>query len=412
MRAILERPAICVPINGLVRFAVTQQSRLASESDADMAEWRIDCFAGQESEIPAVARDIKSDLREKKLIATLRTTYEGGEDNGDRFDYFSVIRQLIEQDAADYVDIELERDPGQLKECVKLARDRDIKVIGSYHDFESMPSEEFIIDKLKSAMDIGCDVGKISCMANSVQDAETMLCATGNFFRENPDFPIMTMAMGKHGYKSRLYGGLYGSRVSFATLTKASAPGQRSLEEMKEVFDKLYSRPGHIFLIGFMGTGKSTVAREISEMYDLPEVDTDYLIEEKCGRSVQEIFSEDGEPVFRMIESDLLDELGKWERAVVSCGGGVPLKPLNVRKLQAMGTVVWLTAEAETIYKRVHNSETRPLLNGNMNVDYIRSLMDERRPAYESAADASVATDGRDLADIAREVWEKQVFVF
>ena len=92
------------------------------------------------------------------------------------------------------------------------------------------------------------------------------------------------------------------------------------------------------------------------------------------------------------------------EPGIISCGGGMALRDINVKKLRAIGEIVFLTAEPETIYERVKNSTDRPLLNGNMNVPYIRELMEKRRPFYEKAATVTVSTDGKSAEQIAREI--------
>ena len=403
----LEREAICVPIVAQVRYSILAEARKIAGLKVDMAEWRLDYFAGHPEEILEVVNELRLILNDKKLIVTLRTTEEGGEENGGRFDYFPTIRGIIKQGIADFVDVELMREADGRREMIALSQDSYTKVIGSYHDFESMPEELFIVEMLEQARVEGCDMGKIACMAHTDEEAGRMLTATGSFHKTHPDFPAATMAMGRPGYVTRLYGGLYGSCMTFASAGKASAPGQRSVEEVLQTFDKLFSHPGHIILIGFMGTGKSTISRRVSLKYGLPVVDTDRMIVEKTGKQISEIFDEDGEAEFRRVETDVLDELGTRSRSVVSCGGGTVLRDINIRKLKNFGTVVLLTARPETVYKRVHKDNSRPLLDGNMNVGYIAELMERRKKYYEAAADMVIATDDRDADEIAKEIAAK-----
>lgn len=103
----------------------------------------------------------------------------------------------------------------------------------------------------------------------------------------------------------------------------------------------------------------------------------------------------------------MLDELGVLKPSVISCGGGMALRDLNVRKMQALGKVVLLTAAPEAIYERVRSSDNRPLLQDHKDVGYIRELMEKRMPFYERAADIQVATDNRMICDIAKEILEK-----
>ncbi len=265
---------------------------------------------------------------------------------------------------------------------------------------------------LTEAKELGAHIGKLACMPSVEEeqgrrDVETLLAATERMKTIYPDFPLITMSMGEIGKDSRCYGGLYGSEVSFACVGTASAPGQMELEELNGVFDRIYCGHKHISLIGFMGVGKSTVSRELHRITGKPEIDTDARIVQNEGCPISQIFEEKGEPYFRRLETDLIDELGRLPPSIISCGGGMAMRDLNVKKLRALGEIVLLTAEPSTIYDRVKNSTNRPLLNGNMNVSYIEGLMEQRRPFYEKAATLTVATDGRSVQEIAQEIVSK-----
>ena len=160
----------------------------------------------------------------------------------------------------------------------------------------------------------------------------------------------------------------------------------------------------HIFLIGFMGCGKSTNAACLAEMTGARQVEMDQMIVENEGMAIADIFKEKGEPYFRELETDLIKSFVGVEPAVISCGGGAVLKEENVRLMKESGKIVLLTAELETIYERVKDSTERPVLNGNMNVGYIEELMEKRRPKYEAAADVTIATDGKTSEEICEEI--------
>ena len=157
----------------------------------------------------------------------------------------------------------------------------------------------------------------------------------------------------------------------------------------------------HLFLIGFMGVGKTSVSRQLSQRLQVREVDTDAMIVQREGRSIPEIFEQSGEAYFRQAETEMLDVLGGQEPCIVSCGGGMVMREENVEKMKDIGRVVFLTATPETIYERVKDSTNRPLLNGNMNVPYIKELMEVREPKYRAAADVIIATDGRNSGQVA-----------
>lgn len=158
-----------------------------------------------------------------------------------------------------------------------------------------------------------------------------------------------------------------------------------------------------VFLIGFMGVGKSSVAAVLGQTLGVPVREMDEVIAERENRSIPEIFQQDGEAYFREVEHRVLEELGSGPQ-IISCGGGVPMRRDNVESMHALGLTVLLTAEPETVFQRVRHDDNRPLLRGNMNVAYIAELMEQRRERYESAADCCVATDGRTVEELCREI--------
>lgn len=150
----------------------------------------------------------------------------------------------------------------------------------------------------------------------------------------------------------------------------------------------------HIFLIGFMGVGKTSTSRELSRILGVKEIDTDALIVRQEGMSINEIFAQKGEESFRQTETALLDQLRQEAPCIISCGGGMVMREENVGKMKEQGRICLLTAAPETIYEHVKDSTDRPLLNGNMNVPYISELMAAREPKYRAAADVVIETDG------------------
>lgn len=162
----------------------------------------------------------------------------------------------------------------------------------------------------------------------------------------------------------------------------------------------------HIFLIGFMGVGKTSTSRVLAKKLKVKETDTDAMIVEKEQRSIPEIFETSGETYFRQEETGILDFLAQQEPCIVSCGGGMAMREENVLKMKDSGTVFFLQATPETIYSHVKDSTQRPLLNGNMNVSYIRQLMEEREPKYKAAADICIKTDGLTPEQVADRIAE------
>ena len=160
----------------------------------------------------------------------------------------------------------------------------------------------------------------------------------------------------------------------------------------------------NIFLIGFMGVGKSTIAKILAKELDAELVEMDETIETEAGITINEIFEKYGEQHFRDLESALVERIADKGGVVVSCGGGAVLRKENVAAMKKNGRVIFLSATPETIFERVRFSTNRPLLNGNMNVEYIAQLMERRREVYEQAADVVIFTDGKEKSQIIKEI--------
>lgn len=162
--------------------------------------------------------------------------------------------------------------------------------------------------------------------------------------------------------------------------------------------------PYNIVLIGFMGTGKSTISEHLSQRFGMEAVEMDQEIEKRENMTIREIFSKYGEEYFRDLETELLIWLQKKENMVISCGGGVALREQNVQEMKKNGRVVLLDAKPKTVYDRIKDDHNRPLLENHMNVEYIASMMEQRRDKYMAAADLVIAVDGKTTEEIAEEL--------
>lgn len=158
-----------------------------------------------------------------------------------------------------------------------------------------------------------------------------------------------------------------------------------------------------IYLVGFMGAGKSTVGRELSGQLQRPFFDLDAEIERAEGCSVAEIFSRFGEPLFRQLESDHLRRLSTQPHSIVALGGGAYLDPANRRVVDETGVVVWLDASLSSIRERVQPDGSRPLL---ANPEQVEKLYASRLPFYKLAR-IHVVTDNRLPGAIAQEIIRK-----
>lgn len=155
-------------------------------------------------------------------------------------------------------------------------------------------------------------------------------------------------------------------------------------------------------LIGTMGAGKTTVGRLVADALGVGFADTDELIKDRAGKSVQEIFVDDGEPAFRELERAVVAEALATHEGVLSLGGGAVLDPAT-QALLAAHRVVFLRVGLAEAAKRVGLGVGRPLLLGNIR-SRVKQLLDERTPVYEGLARTTVETDGRGPDEVAAEI--------
>jgi len=148
----------------------------------------------------------------------------------------------------------------------------------------------------------------------------------------------------------------------------------------------------HVLLIGFMGAGKSTVAKLVAKRLGRPCVDLDRLVQSTDGRPIPQIFREDGEVAFRERESGALESLAALQPSVVACGGGVVTSDVNRTTLKSLGYVVYLRITAEETLARVGEDPGRPLLAGGGGLLAVTSLLDARESLYSAVADAVIDT--------------------
>lgn len=195
---------------------------------------------------------------------------------------------------------------------------------------------------------------------------------------------------------------------------EARMEGRRHKKEVNDVFASITQNSKriqsrnlfnyNIFLIGFMGAGKSTISDYLKNVLAMDVVEMDQCIVERQGMSISDIFETYGEEYFRELETNLLIEMQSQSNVVVSCGGGVPMRERNVVEMKKNGRVVLLTAKPETILERVKDNHDRPLLENNKTVPFIADLMEKRRTKYEAAADIVIQTDGKSELEICEEL--------
>lgn len=168
--------------------------------------------------------------------------------------------------------------------------------------------------------------------------------------------------------------------------------------------------PNSIFLIGYRGCGKTTVAKLLAERAGWTWLDADAYLEEKFALAIRAIFAAEGESGFRDKESQILREIARLTQHIIATGGGIILRDENRRLLKSAGTVVWLKASAATLWQRIVGDHTtherRPDLAGG-GFDEVVELLQQRESLYEQCADLTVDTEERTPGDIADELWHR-----
>jgi shikimate kinase len=159
----------------------------------------------------------------------------------------------------------------------------------------------------------------------------------------------------------------------------------------------------NIALIGFMGTGKSSVGQLVAHQLHFTLLDTDQVIEARTGKTISDIFAKDGEAAFRDLEKKIVAELITRKKTVISTGGGLPVNPDNLASLKGHSLVVCLWASAEKIWERVRSQSHRPLLNEPDPLAKIKQLLEQREPFYRQA-DVLLNTEMRAVKDVAQQV--------
>jgi len=159
----------------------------------------------------------------------------------------------------------------------------------------------------------------------------------------------------------------------------------------------------NLYLVGFMGTGKTTIGRAVAQKLGFALLDSDHEIERQQGKTVADIFAQNGEPAFRVMEREFILNGHPAQRTVVACGGGLVVQPGMLAVLLGKGVVVCLHASIESILARTARQRSRPLLNVEDPEQRVRTLYAQREPIYKQAGTV-ILTDARPLQDIASHV--------
>ena len=161
----------------------------------------------------------------------------------------------------------------------------------------------------------------------------------------------------------------------------------------------------NIALIGFMGTGKTAVGKALAEKLGRSFVELDLLIEQRVGKSIPDIFQQDGETAFRELEIEVAEEVSRDKNLVIACGGGIILNKINIERLRKSARMVYLTASPRVILKRVASEKgQRPLLEVDNPALAIGEMLSFRKSFYQKAADIKIDTSKLDINTVAEQI--------
>lgn len=228
-------PKIAVPNVGGNEDEILASAKEIAAAKPDLMEWRIDYYTDgikDNSKLIATAKKLRDTVDDLPILVTFRTKNEGGVLELNEDGYLDLVETVIKNRLGDAVDIELFHDEGRVSDLVAEAHRYNVVVIMSNHDFEKVPAKDVIEFRLKKMAELGADVPKLACMPHNAKDVLTLLTATAEVDAEIPN-PLITMAMGDIGKVTRVAGQVFGSSLSFGAVGKTSAPGQLSIEDLR-----------------------------------------------------------------------------------------------------------------------------------------------------------------------------------
>lgn len=235
-------PRIIVPLTSSTMEGLREEARKLRSLPADMAEWRVDMFGApapvDEGAVKEALRMLRGELS-VPLLATFRTTDEGGKRPLGAEEYAPLCALLCESGLVDLLDVEAFFRTGEAKDIIARAHACNVPVVASNHDFHATPGQKEIVRRLLFMQEeLGADIAKIAVMPQSPADVLTLLSATQEAFARARR-PLITMSMGPLGVISRVSGRFFGSAATFGAAERASAPGQMDVAALHAVLEAL-----------------------------------------------------------------------------------------------------------------------------------------------------------------------------
>lgn len=234
------RPLMCVPVVEIGQNDIFMAAKCAVDQGAEALEWRMDWFGKIDSweETEAVLHSLSGICKETILLCTFRSKVQGGQRALPGKEYQLLLERIAESKLADLLDVEVFELSDASAVIAKLHRAGQ-RVIGSQHYFSHTPDTVWMRQELETMKEAGADIGKLAVMPKESLHVLQLLEASAQMKKYYPDYPIVTMAMGGLGAISRVSGQVFGSCITFASIGKASAPGQLSIKDTKLILNKI-----------------------------------------------------------------------------------------------------------------------------------------------------------------------------
>lgn len=236
-------PKICVPVAQITRDEILQQVKDCVLQSPDCIEFRADWFEQvfDCDAINSLLTEIRNLIGDTILLFTFRSAKEGGEKEIEQSKYFELCKLACESGCIDLIDVEAYMEPGVVSQIAAVAHENGVYVVGSNHDFERTPSAEELTCRLHEIDEMGADIPKVAVMPNDARDVLNLLSATLAYYENGGLKPLITMSMKDLGCVSRVAGELVGSVLTFATIGKASAPGQIPIDRVRDIMETLHN---------------------------------------------------------------------------------------------------------------------------------------------------------------------------
>lgn len=237
-----ERPMVCIPLVGRDKDTILSEARSVPSIAPDIIELRIDAWDFIEDVKKSVdmTAEVRSIVGETPIIMTCRGSWEGGIKHVSDEAKFAIYRESVAKGLVDFVDVELSYGNARIADFKKCLEGTETYLIISSHNFMRTPPEDELIEIFRAEAGAGADVLKLAVMPKREEDVLSIMSATLKIRRELPELPIISMSMSPMGALTRIVGGMFGSDLTFAVGSQASAPGQIPVAELKKCFSAVH----------------------------------------------------------------------------------------------------------------------------------------------------------------------------